>query len=88
MSGAGDLLSMSLADLVEERKRLDGLLDDALEQFARFEEEFNPRMKVAPPDQLPALMAERANVEELLGIATLVDQIDLVRLRIDALKAG
>lgn len=76
-----------LSALQDERNRLDALLDDALAQFALVEEDLNPRMKVATPAQLQELMAERACIEEALGIAELVDRIDLVRAQIARLKA-
>lgn len=75
-----------LNQLQDERKRLDTLLDDALAQFALVEEELNPRMKMATPVQLQELMAERACIEEALGIAELVDRIDQVRSQIARLK--
>lgn len=77
-----------LSALLDERKRLDALLDDALHQFALVEEDLNPRMKAATPAQLQELMAERACIEETLGIADLVDRIDQVRAQIARLKAG
>lgn len=81
-----NLLEATLAELTAERKRLDDLLDDALEQFAHFEEIMNPRMKVASPQEMPALIAERNQMEDALGIVELVEQIDLIRERMAALK--
>lgn len=81
-----DLAEATLAELAAERKRLDDLLDDALEQFAHFEEAMNPRMKVASPGEMPALMAERGQMEDALGIVELVEQIDVIRERMAALK--
>lgn len=76
-----------LAELEGERKRLDGLLDEAVAQFALVEEDMNARMKVASPAQLEVLMQERARIEEALGIAELVERIDAIRARIVSLKA-
>ncbi|MBC7953219.1 MAG: hypothetical protein H7Z12_15535 [Rhodospirillaceae bacterium] len=81
-----DPFEATLDQLAAERKRLDDLLDDALEQFAHFEEVMNPRMKAASPDELPALMAERGLMEDALGIVELVEQIDVIRERMAVLK--
>lgn len=81
-----DPFEATLAELAAERKRLDDLLDDALEQFAHFEEVMNPRMKVASPAEMPALMAERGLMEDALGIVELVEQIDVIRERMAVLK--
>jgi hypothetical protein len=80
------LLEATLADLAAERKRLDDLLDDALEQFAHFEEVMNPRMKAASPEEMPALMAERSLMEDALGIVDLVERIDAIRERMVVLR--
>lgn len=82
-----------LDELQDERKRLDALLDDAVAQFALVEEDMNARMKVATPEQLQELMAERARIEDALGIAELVDRIDetreqIARLLAEAVRAG
>lgn len=77
-----------LLELQAERKRLDQLLDDALEQYALYEEDMNARMKAASPTEMPALMAERARMEDALGIAELVDRIDTIRQRVADIKAG
>ncbi len=79
-------LEARLELLAEEKNRLDAMLDEALDRFAEYEEGFNPRMKVAGPDELPALMNERAMMEETLGIAHCVDRLDELRLAIEALK--
>lgn len=76
-----------LAELQGERKRLDALLDDAVAQFALVEEDMNARMKVATPEKLQELMAERARIEDALGIAELVDRIDEVRAAIAQVQA-
>lgn len=81
-----DLETASFDDLLAERKRLDALLDEAMDAYALAEEDLNPRMKAAGPDELKALMAERSRIEEALGIADLVDRIDLLRERIAALR--
>jgi hypothetical protein len=77
---------LDLAELTAERKRLDGLLDDALHQFALYEEVMNARMKAASPAEMPALMEERAHMEEALGIADLVDRIDVIREQMAGLR--
>lgn len=84
MSDAFDAI---VAELAAERKRLDQLLDEALEQFALYEEGMNARMKVASAEEMPALMAERARMEDALGIAELVERIDGIRERMAAIKA-
>lgn len=81
-----DPFEATLAELAAERQRLDDLLDDALEQFALYEEVMNARMKAASPEEMPALMAERGLMEDALGIVELVEQIDVIRERMDALK--
>lgn len=81
-------IHIRLAELQSERKRLDALLDDAVAQFALVEEDMNARMKAATPELLQDLMAERARIEEALGIAELVDCIDDIRQRIAQLQAA
>ncbi|HLO79224.1 MAG TPA: hypothetical protein VK196_22430 [Magnetospirillum sp.] len=76
-----------LTALQDERARLDALLDDAVAQFALVEEDMNARMKVASPDELQVLMAERARIEDALGIAELVLRIDDIREQIARVKA-
>lgn len=83
-----DSLQTRLASLQDERKRLDALLDDAVAQYALVEEDLNARMKTASPAQVQALMAERARIEDALGIAALVDRIDAVREEMARLQAG
>lgn len=75
-----------VAELVAERSRLDGLLDDALAQFALFEDGFSQRLASANAAQRQALMEERAQLEDVLGIADLVDRIDRIRERIAMLE--
>lgn len=79
---------LELAHLDSERKRLDGLLDDAVAQYALVEEDMNVRMKAASPAQLQELMAERARIEESLGIAALVDAIDAIRERMVMVRSA
>lgn len=79
---------IELARLESERKRLDAMLDDAVAQFALVEEDMNARMKAASPAQLQELMAERARIEESLGIAVLVDRIDEIRARAALVKSA
>ena len=71
------------ASLLEEKKRLDALLDEALEQYAHYEEGMNERFKLADAAGRAALMAERNAVEDKLGIVALVQRLDEIR---DALK--
>jgi len=75
-----------LAALAEEKKRLDQLLDDALDQYALYEEDMNIRFKTADEAGRAALMAERNEVEEKLGIVALVMRLDEIRAEMDALK--
>lgn len=82
-----DPLAGIVAELVAERKRLDSLLDEALDQYALFEEDMNARMKGAGPAEMARLMAERARVEDVLGIVDLVDRIDRIRERIELINA-
>lgn len=76
-----------LGELDAERKRLDGLLDDAVAQYALVEEDLNARMKAASPVQLQALMEERARIEDALGIVELVERIDAIRERMAVIRA-
>lgn len=75
-----------LADLLDEKKRLDDLLDLALEQYALYEEGINAQMKGASPEEMQRLMQERSRFEETLGVVDLVAQIDVVRDRIAGLR--
>lgn len=68
-----------LVELRQERQTLDALLDAAVVRFARVEEEVNARMKLASPEQVRDLMAERDRVEDALGIADLLNRIDAVQ---------
>jgi hypothetical protein len=79
-------LEARLELLADEKNRLDAMLDEALDRFAEYEEGFNPRMKLASPDELPLLMAERTQMEETLGIAHCVDRLDELRIAIEAIK--
>lgn len=79
---------MELDELLAEKKRLDDLLDEALEKFALYEEEFNARLKRASEAERPGLFAERNDVEEMLGIADIVIRLDELRELIQAAKTG
>lgn len=76
----------TLAALVEEKKRLDAQLDDALDQYALYEEGMNERFKVANEIERAALMAERNQVEETLGIVALVQRLDEIRDQMEKLS--
>lgn len=76
-----------IAELLDERQRLDLMLDDALEKFALYEEEFNNRLKTMPEDQRLLMFAERTQMEEILGIADLVDRLDRIRDRLAEVRA-
>lgn len=82
-----DPYSAILVELEDERMRLDALLDEAVAQFALVEEDMNARMKAATPAQLQVLMAERARIEDALGIVELVERIDCIRERVAHLRA-
>lgn len=85
MTGLNPLAGI-IAELVAERKRLDGLLDEALDQYALFEDGMNIRMKHANADEAAVLLVERAHVEDLLGIIDLVDRIDRIRERVELMR--
>lgn len=71
--------------LTEEKNRLDFELDAALHAFAEYEEGMNVRWQTADPIQRQALMDERNQVEERLGIVTIVTRLDEIREQLDAL---
>lgn len=75
-----------MAELLAEKKRLDALLDDALDQYALYEEGMNIRFKTANELERAALMAERNEVEEKLGIVALVVRLDEIRELINRAK--
>jgi hypothetical protein len=77
---------IDMAPLLAEKKRLDALLDDALDQYALYEEGMNIRFKTANELERAALMAERNEVEEKLGIVALVVRLDEIRELIDRAK--
>ncbi|WP_245644184.1 hypothetical protein [Magnetospirillum moscoviense] len=79
-------MTEDLAFLTAEKKRLDQLLDDAMDQYALVEEDLNVRMKGKSGAELDALMAERARIEDTLGIVALVERIDVIREKIEALR--
>ena len=70
---------IDMAELLAEKKRLDALLDDALDQYALYEEGMNIRFKTANEIERAALMAERNEVEDKLGIVALVLRLDEIR---------
>jgi len=65
-----------------EKDMLDSRLDEALRAFAAFEEQMNHRWHEADAETRQHLLAERVQVEESLGIAELVDQLEQVRQRL------
>lgn len=71
--------SVSLEALLAEKEVLDLRLDEALRAFATFEEEMNQRWHNADAAARQALLAERTQVEESLGIVALVDRLDQIR---------
>ncbi|CAA7616442.1 conserved hypothetical protein [Magnetospirillum sp. LM-5] len=79
-------MTEDLAFLTAEKKRLDQLLDNAMDQYALVEEDLNVRMKGKSGAELDALMAERARIEDTLGIVALVERIDVIREKIEALR--
>lgn len=70
---------IDMAELLAEKKHLDALLDDALDQYALYEEGMNIRFKTANQAERTALMAERNEVEDKLGIVALVLRLDEIR---------
>lgn len=76
----------ALALLLEEKQRLDRQLDEALDQYAVFEEGMNIRFKHADEAERAALMAERNQVEESLGIVALVLRLDQIRDEIEKIS--
>ena len=70
---------IDMAELLAEKKRLDALLDDALDQYALYEEGMNIRFKTANEAERTALMVERNEVEDKLGIVALVLRLDEIR---------
>lgn len=75
----------TLDDLLLEKAALDERLDRALEQYAVFEEGMNERFKHADPTERLALMQERNQIEETLGIVAIVQRLDEIRLAMDVL---
>lgn len=64
----------------EKLKFLEQQLDQAMHAYAEFEEEWNRRMQQASESaQRDALFGERSEVEETLGIVTLLDEIDRLK---------
>lgn len=83
---------LAIDELLEERKRLDTLLDAAMALFAEYEEGLNARWKGASPQEISALTTERMAMEEELGIVALVDRLEaighLLRLLRDEQRAA
>lgn len=77
-----------IAALTAERKRLDAQLDEALHTFADYEEGMNVRWQTADPAVRQELMAERARVEEELGIVAIVVRLDEIRDELAAAEAA
>lgn len=77
---------IDMAELLAEKKRLDAALDDALDQYALYEEGMNIRFKSANDAERAALMAERNEVEDKLGIVALVLRLDEIRALMERAK--
>jgi hypothetical protein len=75
-----------IESLTEEKNRLDSELDTALHTFAEYEEGMNVRWQTADPAERQALMEERNQVEEQLGIVTMVIRLDEIREELEALR--
>lgn len=71
--------TLTLDAVLAEKEALDLRLDEALRAFATFEEEMNHRWRDADASARQTLLAERAQVEESLGIVALVDRLDQIR---------
>ncbi|MBR9972965.1 hypothetical protein [Magnetospirillum sulfuroxidans] len=80
--------AQDLAALQDEKKCLDAQLDDALDQYALYEEGMNARFKHADAAERAALMTERNQVEETLGIIALVQRLDEIRELMEKLEHG
>lgn len=78
--------AVMLSALEDEKKRLDQQLDTALDQYALYEEGMNERFKHANESERAALMAERNQVEETLGIVALVMRLDEIRDAMEKLR--
>jgi hypothetical protein len=72
--------------LTDEKKRLDAALDAALHTFAEYEEGMNVRWQTADAAERQLLMEERNQVEEQLGIVTLVVRLDEIREQLEELR--
>ncbi|MBI3444796.1 MAG: hypothetical protein HY055_05440 [Magnetospirillum sp.] len=81
----GDVNAM-ISALTEEKNRLDFELDAALHTFAEYEEGMNVRWHTSDPAERQVLMAERTRVEEELGIVTMVERLDEIRMQLDELR--
>ena len=78
--------TLSLDALLAEKEALDLRLDEALRAFATFEEEMNQHWRNADATARQTLLAERAQVEESLGIVALVDRLDQIRDQLTRLR--
>lgn len=81
-----DDVKAMIETLMEEKKRLDAELDAALHTFAEYEEGMNVRWQTADPAARQALMTERNQVEEQLGIVSLVVRLDEIREQLEDLR--
>ena len=81
-----DDVNAMIETLTEEKNRLDYELDAALHTFAEYEEGMNVRWHSADAAQRLELMEERTRVEEELGIVTMVERLDDIRMQLDALR--
>lgn len=84
--GIDPMGSDTLESLAAEKAALDERLDQALEQYAVFEEGMNDRFKHADADERLALMQERNQIEETLGIVAIVQRLDEIRAAMEALE--
>jgi hypothetical protein len=81
-----DDVKAMIETLTEEKARLDADLDAALHTFAEYEEGMNVRWQTADPAARQALMEERNQVEEQLGIVTMVVRLDEIREQLEELR--
>jgi len=81
-----DILA-SVDALLAEKDSLDSRLDEALHAFADYEEQMNQLWQKADGDERLRLMAERAQVEETLGIVAIVERLDQIRALLAHLRS-
>jgi len=81
-----DILA-SVDALLAEKDSLECRLDEALHAFADYEEQMNQHWHKADGDERQRLMAERAQVEESLGIVAIVDRLDQIRALLVQLRS-